>query len=1098
MSLTTARNPAVFALFALGLMSGAVALAYEVLWTRELLNLLGSTTRASALVLSGFMGGLALGAFVAGRLTTGIGRPLLIFACAEAVLGGFGFVFPSVLRFIAGNIRGDVLMDAGLVAVLVMPASLMGAALPTLAAALQQRNAIQVRHVATLYGLNTLGGAVAAFVVGLVVLPGLGLAASGKLVASSGLLLAAFGLALSRRTKMLSSTRIGNGQAGLSDVRPARITRAAVLTALLLSGVAALGYQVLWTRILVLIVGSSSTAFALMLGLYLTGLALGGFFMSRLSGWERRAGRTFQVLQSSAGATALLGAAAFGWLPSIALFGFAQLGTAPWSILAVNLLLIAAIILPPTLFIGASFPVAVRLMAARRPHRGQEVGRALAVTTAGNMIGILLTAFVVIPAIGLQRGVAVMAGLNALAAAVMWLAARSAGVNHRYAALATALIVGLAGIFIPKWDIAVMSSGVFRQAPAYLALLGNAGRLERAFSAYETRYYREGSEAVIAVFDRPTLRGTPHRVLTIDGKVDASTGADMATQVLSGHLPFLFRPRAGNALVIGLASGVTVGALAHHPLGRIDVVEIEPAVAEASRIFDRVSNAPLDDPRVRLTIADGRRYLSRTRTRYDIIVSEPSNPWLSMSARLFTREFFDLARRRLTPRGVLVQWIPLYGLSPLQFQSLLRTLLEVFPEVALFRVAEGDLVALASKIRLALDPTALSRLFADETGRHLRSIGVVEPADLLARWVADGAGIGKAVGSGPLNTDDNALLELGSPWYLLSDTKAENEALIAQASRASGIPEKIVKPLLSLPRGSGELDSLAYKYFKLGRLDMLRGLAKTLRRQGDRRRANLYQGDALSAEGRWSAAAALWGLHEGPAFWLRRARLAFKRNSAAVAARLYAKTRQDRREPRDDIVYALALAATGQSGEALRLLAVRNFRSNTVPALLARFVVFALSSEIGAADRARAEFLRLERSLDALRRCLEVDRCQGVADGLLRWSEDGHLGIRPVYAGMLKEAVFLRITRPLPHYLDGVRSLWLGDRHKAAGSLRTYLKLLPEPDVESKAHEILACNASLNRGRFVGSTEHCQTNLNRAAKGADLRRSGGRPRALSR
>ncbi len=1065
MSLTPAQRPAVFALFVLGLMSGAVALAYEVLWTRELLNLLGSTTRASALVLSGFMGGLAVGAYVAGRLTTRVGRPLLIFAFAEAVLGGFGFVFPSVLRFIAGNFRGDVLLDAGLLAVLLVPASLMGAALPALAAALQQRSATRAKNIALLYGLNTLGGAAAAFGVGLVALPTLGLAASGKSVASSGLLLAALGMALSRQTKTLSSPRVDNVHAAISDTRPNRIARAAVVTALLLSGVAALGYEVLWTRILVLVVGSSSTAFALMLGLYLLGLALGGFVMSRLSGWESRAGRTFWALQLSVGATALLGAAAFGRLPSIALFGFAQLGTAPRSILIVDLLLIAAIILPPTLFIGASFPVAARLMAAERPHRGREVGLALAVTTAGNMIGILFTAFVAIPTIGLQQGVAVMAGLNSLAAVVMWLVARGGRMKLRYATPAAALAVALAGIMLPRWDIAVMSSGVFRQAPVYLALLGSASRLERALSAYETRYYREGSEAVVAVFDRPTLQGAPHRVLTIDGKVDASTGADMATQVLSGHLPFLFRPDARNALVIGLASGVTVGALARHPLDRVDVVEIEPAVVEASRVFDPVSNAPLDDPRVHVTVADGRRYLSRTRITYDIVVSEPSNPWLSMSSRLFTQEFFEIVRKRLSPQGVLVQWIPLYGLNPFQFQTLLRTILRVFPDVAFFRVAEGDIVALAGNQRLSLDPAALISLFGGETSRQLRSIGVVEPVDFLARWAVDGDGIRKAVGIGPLNTDDNALLEFGSPWYLLSDTKAENEKFITRASRDSGVTERIVKSLLSLPREPKELDALALEYLKEGRLDMLNALAKSLGQHGDQRRANLYQGDALAAKGRLSEAGALWSLHDGPEFRIRQARASLKIGSAADAARLFAKVREGLRSPEDDIAYAFALTQTGQLEEALQLLVVRDFRPNTVPALLARFVSFALSSEMGAADRARAELRRLEQSLDTLRRCLEADRCQGVVDRLLRWSDGRHPGVRPLYSETLKEAVFLRITRPLPHYFDGVRSLWLGDRQRAAGSFRTYLKLLPESNLESKAHEFLAVNDLLSRGR---------------------------------
>lgn len=1055
MSPTTAQRPAVFALFALALMSGALALGYEVLWIRELLNLLGSTTRASTLVLSGFMGGLAVGAFITGRLTKTVRRPLLIFACAEAALGGFGFVLPSVLRFIAGNFSGDVLLDAGLVAVLLAPASLMGAALPALAAALQQSNAGQARHVAALYGLNTLGGAAAAFGVGLVVLPGLGLAVSGKLVASSGLLLAALGCAMSRRVKAISTPAAENARAGSFDFPPARFARAVVLSALLVSGVAALGYEVLWTRILLLIVGSSSMAFALMLGLYLLGLALGGFLMSRLPGWERRAGRTFCVLQLSVGATALLGASLFGWLPAIALFGFAQLGTAPSGILAVDLLLIAAIILPPTLFMGASFPVAACLVAADRPHRGREVGLALAVTTAGNMIGILLTAFVVIPMIGLQQGVAVMAALNALAAIAMWLVARGGSAKLRYAMPAAALVVGLVGAVLPPWDIAVMSSGVFRQAPLYLALLGNASRLERAFSAYETRYYREGSEAVVAVFDRPTLQGAPHRVLTIDGKVDASTGADMATQVLSGHLPFLFRPQARNALVIGLASGVTVGALTQHGLDRIDVIEIEPAVVAASRAFDDVSGSPLRDSRVSVMIGDGRRYLRTAAVRYDAIISEPSNPWLSMSARLFTREFFEIVRTRLAPRGVLVQWIPLYGLSTRQFEALLRALLDVFPNIALFRVAEGDLIAIAGVDALSVHPGSVDELFKGSSRKGLERIGVTSPAQLLALWVADNQGIESIIGRGEINTDDNGLLEFGSPWYLLSDTTPGNLSVVDRAGASSRFVPRLVEAWSTRAGGFELLLALAGRYRAAGRIAFIRKLAAALRSGGRISGADLLLGDVAAMKGRWSEADGVWSRHDAPVFYIRRARTAFRIGDVAKAVRLFQRVPTPALSDDDNLIHALALAAAGRNEAALDLLTALEGDIGRAAGIIIPFMRSALSSGLGKPQRAGLENKIFEARLDSLRRCREADGCKGMVDRLLAWSRVAPPGLPPRYRERFRQALYVRVTRPLPVFMRGVTALWLGENARARSSLRTYLKLLPEPDPRSKAHHLL-------------------------------------------
>lgn len=1049
-------------LLGLGFISGAVALAYEVLWTRELLNLLGSTTRASALVLAGFMGGLALGAYVAGRWTVGTGRPLRLFAAAEAGLACIGLVFPYVLHYAASRIGVGAALDATLLALLFIPAFLMGIALPTLAAALHHQGATQPKYVAALYGLNALGGAAAALGVGLMALPTLGLSVSERSAAVAGVLVALLAWALSARTRPFFSTEETYAQAAPSDIPPVLIARAAVLGAVILGGMAALGYEVLWTRILVLVVGSSSTAFALMLGFYLLGLALGGFAMNRFSRWEVRPVRALQILQLAIAAAVLIGAGAYAWLPSVALLGFAQLGTTPASILVVNVLCIAAIILPPTVFIGASFPVAARLMEGNRPQRGREVGLALALTTAGNVGGILLAAFAIIPTAGLQGGVAILAVLNALAALVLWFVGRPKHVRFRYAIPTAVFGVGLVAVALPSWDIAVMTSGVFRQAPVYLALLGSAGRLERAFSAYETRYYREGSEAVVAVFDRPTLEGTPHRVLTIDGKVDASTGADMATQVLSGHLPFLFRPEAKEVLVIGLASGVTVGALAKHSVERIEVVEIEPAVVEASRTFDVISDAPLADARVHVTIADGRRYLAQKGRGFDIIVSEPSNPWLSMSARLFTRDFFALARERLKPGGVLVQWIPLYGLNSTQFQALLRTLLDVFPEVALFQVAEGDLVAVASRGSLALESESIIDLFSSNgVSDQLRAIGLENPVDLLAQWRVEGRALREALDDGPLNTDDNGLLEFGSPWYLLADTKAENQAFIAETEAHTSVPTRIGEILLSLSDGHRAPDALARRYLDRGRVGMLRALVSYLRSIGDAQLADLYLGDSLAAEGRWSEAEALWARHEAPPFWIRLAWASFRNGDAETAARLFAKAPEAQRSSMDNIAFALALAKAGRPEEALRVLSLQQTAPDTLSSTLAPFVRFVLLEQTGRSDMARAALRRFQHALDGVRRCLETEKCQGVIDDLLRWSEGDNPGLNPPEVEILRQPIFLRITRPLPHYFEAVRNLWLGDQEAAAKAFHTYLNLLPEPDPLSKVHEFLVGVVSL-------------------------------------
>ena len=351
-----------------------------------------------------------------------------------------------------------------------------------------------------------------------------------------------------------------------------------------------------------------------------------------------------------------------------------------------------------------------------------------------------------------------------------------------------------------------------------------------------------------------------------------------------------------------------------------------------------------------------------------------------MSARLFTREFFALVRERLAPQGVLVQWIPLYGLSPAQFRTLLRTILDVFPELELFRIAAGDLVAVASRAPLALEPQGLSRLFETRAARQLRAIGIGQPSDLLAQWAANAEGLRKAVSRGPLNTDDNGFLEFGSPWYLLSETRPENEELVAQAARSSRVPERIARQWLARKGDLGQLDALANTYLARGRTNSLRVLAEAFRSLGHVARADLHDGDTLAAEGRWSEAEALWARYDLPAFWLRRARAAFKTGSADTAARLFAKVPAAERSAEDDISYALVLAGSGDRREALQLLEAIEFPRNTAAAALAPFLRHALLTEGGEPEKGRAELGRLEQALDGLRRCLEADGCKTTVD----------------------------------------------------------------------------------------------------------------------
>src|SRR5690606_35146179 len=266
--------------------------------------------------------------------------------------------------------------------------------------------------------------------------------------------------------------------------------------------------------------------------------------------------------------------------------------------------------------------------------------------------------------------------------------------------------------------------------------------------------------------------------LKVNGKTDASTSIDMSTQVLLGELPLLFGPPAKKVLVIGFASGVTVGSVAKHAeVEQIDAVEIEPGIVEASRFFDAVNGRPLEDQRVRVVLDDGRTYLSSTREKYDVVISEPSNPWMSGVSNLFTRDFFAAVRGALAPGGRLLQWIHLYAMEPQAFQSILAALRAEFAYVYAFAYARGhaDLLLLASERPLTRDDLPRWDELAPALHDDLRRTGVYDTADLWSLLVLEPDEVDALAAAAQIvKSDDNLFIELGAPWMLYADTVEPN------------------------------------------------------------------------------------------------------------------------------------------------------------------------------------------------------------------------------------------------------------------------------------------------------------------------------------
>jgi spermidine synthase len=792
--------------FILFFVSGALALVYEVVWLRLLVLVFGSTQFAVTSVLTAFMAGLALGSFLFGRYVDSSRRhPLALYGVLEIAIGLFALAVPYLLKVLSSPavIATDgsasfytasaVRFVFALVVLLVPPIRVVGT-LPVLTRVVTRREEEIAASVGSLYATNTLGAVAGTTLAGLWLIPSAGvsrtiaLAACGNLVLGFLALIIARGVPVAEASPPAPSPVRGSGPARTRQqkrrkdvVSEAHVPSRVALWAAASSGLLALVYEIAWTRVLTLILGSSVYAFTAMLATFLVGLAVGAFAGSRLVDRLRTRLRLLQALATTIAFAAAAGYGTLLLLPRLpVLFArtfnawglaapdVASAGDRALYLISIEFAFAFLVMFPATVFMGIVFPLVVRLWAGRIELVGKSVGTVYAANTVGTILGALLGGFVILPLAGLQGGILVaVAGGLVLTVAIIW-SFPGWSRARRSTAVATAIIV--AALLVanrPGWDPLVMNSGIYQYAPD---LQGTALTAEEFASLthedVELLFYEEGLTANVIVGRRPS---TGNVWMSINGKIDASSKTDLETQLLLGHLPMLLGGHAPGSsrqvAVIGYATGITTGAVTRHEPAGVVAVEIESAVLRASAYFDAFNYKPLGDPRVRAVEADGRSFLFGQRGRFDVIISEPSSPWMTMAANLFTREFFEIGRRVLAPGGVFCQWIQLYGLPLDDLRSLLNTFAAVFPQVIVFWGIPGqDIIVLGSEAPLPIDLGTLQTALADpEIARDLDRIGIRSGEDLLVYYLMGDRETRTFVADAPLNTDDNALIEFRAP-----------------------------------------------------------------------------------------------------------------------------------------------------------------------------------------------------------------------------------------------------------------------------------------------------------------------------------------------
>jgi spermidine synthase len=887
--------------------SGFSGLVYQVIWVRELVLVFGATTFAISTVLTAFMGGLALGSFYFGRRSVSAKDPLRLYALLEIGIGVYGLLVPFIFAalpiiyqplwrwlqlsfFTLSIVR---FLFAGLV--LILPTALMGATLPVLASHYARERSRVGLHVGALYTVNTLGAVLGAAATGFVLIPTFGIRFTTCIAAAINILLGYVALKLSRVNTRKSEESVAANETHVSAAsetrRPAgkkaakkrwfsvpqiasvsRQGMIVVLAAFALSGFIALSYEVIWSRVLALIIGSSVYAFSIMLATFLIGLALGAALISRFVDGIGNRIRLFAVVELGVGLTSLLGAYLFNELPFVFVQLYRALASSSLGLLLISRFLIAAaVMILPTLLLGALFPLVIKIVASNEQATGRSVGDAYASNTLGAIVGSFASGFILIPALGLQGSLKLCVALNFVIAAALFLVHKQHSASDRKAdkqtgkgKLAGFSIARFAGVTASillivmvtfadlPWNSDVMSSAVYRYAPS----MSNFSRQD--FLNFvkngqgETVFYKEGITATVAV-----QKVGKDRVLKVNGKPEASTAGDMPTQILIGAMPLLLREKTEEVLLIGLGSGVTLGSIEQFPIKRVTCVELEPAVVEASQEFNDVNNRPLEDERLRLLSNDGRNFIYTTSEKFDVIVSEPSNPWLTGVANLFTLEYFKRGAKVLNDDGIFCQWLQLYEMHPEDVRSLVATFKAAFPYAYLFRGAEGDLILIGSKQERKLDLNTINAHLADpKIVKELSRVRSDTAGDLISRLYFGNDEIVRYAAGSKLNTDDNALIEFNAPRRVGSaEETVEQNVKQLLASAASPLP------YLSGDMPKGEADFLvetalgAIKRDDQGRAEQFARYSLNLTESAQ---AHGVLGEILSARGDDAAALDEW------------------------------------------------------------------------------------------------------------------------------------------------------------------------------------------------------------------------------------------------
>jgi spermidine synthase len=737
--------------------SGCAALIYEIVWFQLLELVIGSSTISLGILLGTFMGGLCLGSLVLPRLVRPRCHPALVYGLLELGIGAGAIMLllglPSVgSLYVAYAAHGlpSVMLRGALCALLLLPPTvLMGATLPAIAR-LVESSRQGVSWLGILYTGNIVGAVLGSLLAGFYLLRIYDMAVATYVAAAINMALAAIAFAAATTSHRRPAAR----PTSIPAARPAGAW--AVYVVIGLSGLTALGSQVVWTRVLGLLLGPTVYTFSIILAVFLCGLGLGSGFGSLLVRTGTRPRLALGICQLLlVGAVAWTAANINGSLPYWPIS--TALASSPWYLFQLDLARVMWAVVPPTCLWGASFPLALAAAASPGEDTGRMAGAVYAANTIGAIIGALGFSTLLIPTIGTYQSQRLLIVICLLAGLVMLVALMRAQEQplSRRAGISTALGAILVTAVL-LWAIPGLPGGLVafgRELPQWnplprLLLVG------------------EGINSSVAVAELDAGIRSFH----VNGRPEASSGPhDMRVQRMLGHVSGLLQENPRSVLIVGFGAGVTAGSFVLYPgVERIVICELEPLVPQVvSGFFSKQNYDVLKDPRVEIVYDDARHYLLTTRERFDIITSDPIHPWIKGAATLYTSEYFQEVRRHLNPGGVATQWVPFYESTPEVVKSELATFFGVFPAGLIFanegEVWNSETVLFGEADPRPIEPDRIqARLDDPAYGRVKDSLAEVSfyfTSDILTTYVGRAADLGDWLNDAQINTDRNLRLQ---------------------------------------------------------------------------------------------------------------------------------------------------------------------------------------------------------------------------------------------------------------------------------------------------------------------------------------------------